>query len=76
MAVNWFTKTIRGMTGEKALERWQTKIENAKVTSQSMWPVAKSLLNGVGPRTPTVNHDPSGFKFHPSEEANAITDSF
>jgi hypothetical protein len=34
-AVNWVTKSIRRMTRKKALERWETKINNAEVTPQA-----------------------------------------
>jgi hypothetical protein len=49
-AVNWVSKAIRQMTRKKALERWETKIGNAEVTSQAIWPIAKSLLTRDGPR--------------------------
>jgi hypothetical protein len=35
----------------------------------------KSLLKRDGPRVPTAIHGASGLKFHPSEKANATTDS-
>jgi hypothetical protein len=74
MAVNWVTKSIRRMTRKKALERWETKMGNTEVTHQAIWPIAKSLLKRYGPRAPTAIHGSSGLQFHPSEEANAITD--
>ncbi|PNF35683.1 hypothetical protein B7P43_G17443 [Cryptotermes secundus] len=73
-AVNWVTKSIRRMTRKKALERWETKISNAEVTPQCIWPIAKSLLKRDGPRAPTAIHGSSGLKFHPSEKANEIAD--
>jgi hypothetical protein len=60
------------MTLKKALERWETKIDNAEVTSDAIWPIGKPLLKRDGPRAPTAIHDPSGLKFHPSEKAKAI----
>jgi hypothetical protein len=71
-AVNWVTKAIRRMSRKKALERWETKISNAEVTPQAIWPIAKSLLKRDGPRAPTAIHGSSGLKIHPSEKANAI----
>jgi hypothetical protein len=62
------------MTRKKALERWETKIGNADVTPQAIWPIAKSLLTRDGPRAPTAIHGVSGLKFLPSEKANAIAD--
>jgi hypothetical protein len=53
------------MTRKKALKRWETKIGNAEVTPQAIWPIAKSLLMRDGS---------SGIKFHPSEKTNAIAD--
>jgi hypothetical protein len=47
-AVNWVTKSIRRMTREKALERWETKIGNTEVTPQAIWPIAKSFLKREG----------------------------
>jgi hypothetical protein len=62
------------MTRKKALERWETKVGNAEVTPQAIWPIAKSLLTREGPRAPTAIHGASGLKFLPSEKANAIAD--
>jgi hypothetical protein len=60
------------MTRKKALERWETKISNAELTPQAIWPIAKSLLKRDRPRAPNAIHGASGLKFHPSEKANAI----
>jgi hypothetical protein len=49
-AVHWVTKTIRSMTRRLALERWETRISNCEVTSQAIWPIAKSLMKCDGPR--------------------------
>jgi hypothetical protein len=73
-AVNWVSKSIRWITRKKALEPWETKISNAEVTPQAIWPIAKSLLKRDRPRAPTAIHCSSGLKFHPSEKANAIAD--
>jgi hypothetical protein len=62
------------MTRKKALERWETKIRNAEVTPQPIWPIAKSLLKRDGPRALTAIHGTSGLKFLPAEKANAIAD--
>jgi hypothetical protein len=62
------------MSHKKALEQWETKIGNAEVTPQAIWPIAKSLLKRDGQRTPAVIHGASGLKFHPPEKANAIAD--
>jgi hypothetical protein len=62
------------MTRKKALERWETRIANCEATPQALWPIAKSLLNGDGPKAPTAIHGSSGLKFHPLEKANAIAD--
>jgi hypothetical protein len=74
-AVNLVTKLIRRKTSRKALERWETNINNSEVTPQAIWPIAKSLLKRVGPRAPTAIHGASGLKFHPLDKANAIADS-
>jgi hypothetical protein len=62
------------MSRKKAFERWETKISNAEVTAQAIWPIAKYLLNRDGPRAPTAIHGASGLKFYPCEKANAIAD--
>jgi hypothetical protein len=72
-AVNWVSKAIRRMTRKRALERWETKI--VVDTLHAIWPLTKSLLMRDGPRAPTAIHGASGLKFHPSEKADAITDS-
>jgi hypothetical protein len=43
-AVNWVSKTIRRLTGKKALERWETTLANTGETSQELWPIANSLI--------------------------------
>jgi hypothetical protein len=63
------------MTREKAPERWEIKVENAEVTPQAIWPIAKSLLKRDRPRAPTAIHGASGLNFPPSEKINAIADS-
>jgi hypothetical protein len=62
------------MARKKALERWETKMDNTEVTPQAIWPIAKSLLKRDGPWAPTAIHGPSGHKFHPFEKDNAIAD--
>jgi hypothetical protein len=62
------------MTRKKALERWETKISSAEVTSQAIRPIVRFLLKRDGPRAPTAIHGASGLKFHPSGKANAIAD--
>jgi hypothetical protein len=32
------------MTLKKALEQWEIKIANTEVTSQAIWPIAKSAI--------------------------------
>jgi hypothetical protein len=51
-----------------------TKIGNAEVTPQAIWPIAKSLLKRDGPRAPIAIHGASGLKFHPTRKANATAD--
>jgi hypothetical protein len=62
-AVNWVLKEITRMTQKKALEWWETKLTNAEVTPQAVWPIAKSLANRDGPRAPTAILGLSGPKF-------------
>jgi hypothetical protein len=57
------------MTRKKALEQWETKISNAKITPQAIWSIAKSLLKRDGPRAPAAIHGASGLKFHPSDKS-------
>jgi hypothetical protein len=47
-AVNWVKKSIRRIARKEALERWEIKISNTEVTSQTIWPIAKSLLKRDG----------------------------
>jgi hypothetical protein len=62
------------MTSKMALERWKTRIINAEVTPQAIWPIAKSLFTRDGARAPTAIHGASGLKFLPLEKANVIAD--
>jgi hypothetical protein len=58
------------MARKKALERWETKIENCEVTLQAIWPIAKSLTKRGEPKAPTVIRNPLGPAFHPIEKKN------
>jgi hypothetical protein len=60
------------MTRKRALERWETKIENCEVTPQAMWPLAKTLTKRGGPKVPTAIHGPSGPIFYPNAKAKVI----
>jgi hypothetical protein len=69
-ALNWVTKTIRRIARKRALERWETKIENCEVTPQAIWPIAKSLAKRGEPKATTAIHGPLGSVFYPNERAN------
>jgi hypothetical protein len=71
--VNWVIKTIRRIARKRALERWETKIENCEVTPQAMCPIAKSLTKSGGPKTPTAIHGLLGPVFYTNEKVNVIT---
>jgi hypothetical protein len=71
MAVNWVVKSVRQMTHRKSHGWWEIEIGNSEVTSQAIWPIAKSLMKTDGPKAPTVIHG-LGLKFHTLEEAIAI----
>jgi hypothetical protein len=60
------------MARKRALERWETKIENCEVTPQAIWPLAKSLTKRGGPKAPTAIHGPSDPIFYPIDKANVI----
>jgi hypothetical protein len=60
-AVNW------------ALEWWETKLANTELTSQTIWPIAKSLTNKDGPKASTAIHGLLGLKY-PVDKANVIAD--
>jgi hypothetical protein len=70
--VNCVTKSIRRIARKKALERWETKIENREITPQVIWPIAKSLTKRGEPKPPTAINGPSGTVFYPNEKANVI----
>jgi hypothetical protein len=71
--VNWVTKTIRRIARKKALERWETKIEDCEVTPQAIWPIAKSLTKRGEPKGTTAIHGPPlGLVFYPNEKAHVI----
>jgi hypothetical protein len=59
------------MTRRKTLEGWETKTENCEVTPETIWPIAKYLLERDGPKTSTAIHGSVGLKCHPLEKANA-----
>jgi hypothetical protein len=59
-AVNWGTETIRRIARKRALELWETKIENCEVIPQAIWPIAKSLTKKGEPKAITEIHCPLG----------------
>jgi hypothetical protein len=73
-AVNLVANTIRQMTYRKALEWWETKVGNCEVTSQALWPIAKSLMIGDGPKAPIAVHGSLGITYQTNEKANVIAD--
>jgi hypothetical protein len=64
-AVNWVTKTVRRIVRKRALEQWETKIENCEVTPQAIWPIAKSLKKRGGPKATEI-HGPLGPVVYPN----------
>jgi hypothetical protein len=61
------------MIRKKTLEQWETKLENTELAPQAICPIAKSLTNRDGPRTPTAIHGLFGLKY-PEDKANTIAD--
>jgi hypothetical protein len=72
LIVNWVTKTIRRIARKRALEPWETKIENFEVTPQAIWPIAKSLTKRGEPKATTAIHASLGPVFYPNEKANVF----
>jgi hypothetical protein len=72
--VKWVSKSIRHITRKKALEKWETKLANTKLTPPAIWPIARSLTNRDGPRAPAAIHGPLGLKYYPADKSNAIAD--
>jgi hypothetical protein len=68
--VNWVTKTIRRIARNRALGRWETKIENCEVTPQAIWPIAKSHRKRGEAKATTAIHGPLGPVFYPNEKSN------
>jgi hypothetical protein len=60
------------MDCKRALEWWETKIENCEITPQAIWPIAKSLTKRGRPKAPYAIHGPSGPTFYPIDKANVI----
>jgi hypothetical protein len=71
-AVNLVTKSIRRIVRKRALERWETKIENCEVKRQAIWPIAKSFTKRGEPKATTTIHGHLGPVFYPNEKANVI----
>jgi hypothetical protein len=71
MAINWIAKTMRRMARRKALEWWETKVENSEVIPQALWPIANSLIKGDGPRVPTAIRSALCITYYPNEKTNA-----
>jgi hypothetical protein len=73
-SVNPVSKAIRRMIRKRTHEQRETKLANTEITSQAIWPSAKSLSNRDGPREPTAIHGLLGLKYHPVDKANATAD--
>jgi hypothetical protein len=54
---------------KRALERWETVIQNCELIPHAIWPIAKSLTERGGPKAPTAIHGPLGPAFCPREKA-------
>jgi hypothetical protein len=52
----------------------ETKVGNYEVTPETLWPIAKSLMNSGGPKAPTAVHGPLGIIYHLDEKANVTVD--
>jgi hypothetical protein len=74
MALNWDAKTIRQITRRKALERWESKLGNCKVTPQALCSIANSLTKRDEPKAPTAFHGPLGITCHPDGKARVIAE--
>jgi hypothetical protein len=62
------------MTRRRALERWETKIDNSEVTCQAVWPIAKCFIKRDLLKAPTSIRGRLGLKSYPLEKSNAIAD--
>jgi hypothetical protein len=60
------------MVRKRALEKWETKLENCKITPQAIWPITKSLQKRGGPKTPSAIHGPLVPMFYPIDKVNII----
>jgi hypothetical protein len=71
-AVNWVTRNIRRSVWKRALERWEMKLENCKVTPKAIWPITKFLQKRGEPRALFEVYGPLGPVFYPINKANII----
>jgi hypothetical protein len=62
------------MVWKRALDRWETKLANCKVTPQAMWPTGKYLTKRGGLKAPSAIHGPLGPIFYTTDKANIIAD--
>jgi hypothetical protein len=58
----------------KGLESCETKTAITEATPQTIWAIAKRLINRDEPRALTAIHGPLSLKFFPLEKANTIAD--
>jgi hypothetical protein len=59
---------------DKALEQWEKKLANCKVTPQAIWPIAKSLIKRARPKAPSAIHGPLNHIFYLIDKANIVAD--
>jgi hypothetical protein len=74
MAIWLITWNVTRMVWRRALERWETNLANCKVTPQTIWPIAKPLSIGGGPKAPSAIHVGLGPIFYRNDRANIIAD--
>jgi hypothetical protein len=62
------------MMRKRALGRWETKPALYKVTSQAIWPTAKSLPKRGRPKAQSAIRGPLGPIFYPMDKTNIFAD--
>jgi hypothetical protein len=67
---------MKRIVRKRALERWETKAANCKVTSQAVLLNAKSLTTRNGPKAPSAIHVHLDAVIYPIDKSNITTGCF
>lgn len=74
-ALNWISKTIKRKIRQRSQELWENCLVECQQDITKMWKLTRSMSKKFSAPPPTVIQAPTGQKYDPEDQANAIADS-